>query len=86
MVHRAQHNRIKQAEEVSYQRDFLADQHKLKKKMRNMIISTIEQETEKVEYLENWVFIIYFMDTLQALRDHVANRRQRIDDITRVRS
>lgn len=86
MVLKAKLNRAKLDEDATYQREFLADQKKLMIKMKNVLVNSIQQEAEKVEYLENWVFIVYFFDLMHALREHVAERRQRIDEITRVPS
>jgi hypothetical protein len=84
MVEKAKENRAKLIEDAIYQREFIADQVKLKKKMKNALLLAINQEAEKVEFAENWLMILYFVDILQDLRDHVAQRRQRYEDIKRV--
>jgi hypothetical protein len=84
MVMKAKENRERLAEEASYQREYVADQTKLRKRMRNLLISAIQIEEEKNAFRENWVFLIFYLDILPSLREHIAQRRQRLEYIERV--
>jgi hypothetical protein len=76
--------RERHIEEVIAQKEYYTDQMQLRKRMKNLLIAAINQENEKIAYLQDWVVLIYFFDIMSSLREHIGQRRIRVDNVERV--
>lgn len=71
-------------EEAIAQREYYNDQIQLRKRMKNLLISAINQENEMIDFLQDWVSLVFFFDIMSSLREHIQQRRTRVDNIERV--
>lgn len=73
-----------QIEESHVNREFLLKQSDLRKVMKKALIKALQEREAVASFVKSWITMIYYLDIVSSLREHVAERRARRNDIERV--
>lgn len=80
----AQQRRERMQSQNAYEREYLAVQYELRKRMKRALVSALEDEHTLNMFDSTWMVAMYFLDIMSSLRDYVTARRTRQDNIERV--
>ncbi len=84
MRQKAKAERLKQAEENAYKRDFLTDQADLRRRMKIALMSAFREESVLENFYQFWVTSLFLNQIFSSTLEHIAQRRQRTEDIETV--
>lgn len=84
MREKAKAERLKQAEDNAYKRDFLADQADLRRRMKHALVGALREEAALENFNQFWVTALFLSQITASTREHIAQRRQRTEDVETV--